>query len=765
MVWKLTLLATIQNEGKMTKSKSIIVFLYFIASASLFSQIYKDPNANVEDRVSDLLNKMTLDEKIGQMVQSGFWQYNDSLLNHVRNGEFGSFLNAGNVEDKYKLQTAAVEESRLGIPLIFGRDVVHGYRTMLPIPLGMAATWNPDLIQEGSKMAAREAAEEGVHWTFAPMIDITRDPRWGRIAETCGEDPYLTSVLGAAMVRGFQGNDLSDENTIAACAKHYVGYGATEGGKDYNTTLIPERELRNIYLPPFHSALKAGVATFMSAFNDLNGIPTSGNDFILRKVLRNEWEFDGFVVSDWESILEMIKHGYAEDESEAAFKAAKSGVNMEMASKCYYENLKERVELGDIDIRWIDELVSGILRIKFKLGLFENPYTRDFDKTTILSEENKNTAKETAIESIVLLQNKDKILPLDKNIKNLAIIGPLADAPWDQLGTWTVDGKAENTITPLEAIKEQFESSMHIEYVKGLESVRSNDNKYFQAASDAVKKADAAILFLGEDQQLSGEARCRAFIDLPGVQEELINELSKTGKPLVLVIMAGRPLTFGAIADKVHSILYAWHPGTMGGPAIADIIFGEVSPSGKLPVTFPRTVGQIPIYYNNKNTGRPPEPDQFGRKLGTPENPFGYRSFYLDVDYTPAYNFGYGLSYTKFEYSNLSLSTNKIKTGEHLRISILLKNAGNFEAKEIVQLYIRDLFGSVTRPIKELKKFEKISLKPGETKEVNFTISDEDLKFYDINMEYKAESGNFELFVGSSSKDNDLLKANFTYEN
>lgn len=745
----------------MNKFKKTSILLLFISASSIFSQNYKDPTLDLETRISALLSTMTLDEKIGQMQQSGFWKYEDSLLQVVRDGKIGSFLNVGNLEDKAKLQKVAVEESRLGIPIIFGRDVIHGYKTMLPIPLGQAATWNPQLVEEGAKMAAREAAEDGVHWTFAPMVDIARDPRWGRIAESCGEDPLLAEKIGSAMVRGFQGDNLNDANTIASCAKHYVGYGAAEGGKDYNTTLIPERELRDIYLRPFLAAVKAGAATLMSAFNDLNGVPTSGNRFTLKTILRDEWNFDGFVVSDWTSIEEMILHGYAKDGSEAALKAANAGVNMEMVSKNYANNLKSLIEAGAVDIKWIDELVAGILRVKFKLGLFEHPYTRTFDKFKTLNDEYKELAKEAAIESIVMLQNNDNYLPLSKNIKKLAIIGPLADAPWDQLGTWTVDGKPENTITPLTAIKNEYGNSTEIIYAKGLESARSIETDLFKEAIDALENADAGILFLGEDQLLSGETHSRAFINLPGVQEELINELSNAGKPLVLVIMAGRPLTFGNIANKVKSILYGWHPGTMGGPAVADIIFGKVSPSGKLPVTFPRTVGQIPLYYNRKNTGRPPAPNQLGRKLGTPENPEGYASYYLDVDFTPAYDFGFGLSYTNFEYSELKISKESFTPNEELGISVKVRNTGKIEAKETVQLYVRDIFGSVTRPVKELKSFEKISLKPGEMQEIKFTLSSENLKFHDINMEYKAESGDFELFVGSSSNDQDLLKTKF----
>ncbi len=733
--------------------------LFFFLNISLFfAQIYKNPSENIEKRISDLLNRMTLQEKIGQMQQYNLWEMNDKVLEEVADGKVGSFLNAGSKEDKIKLQTVAVSKSRLGIPLIFGRDVIHGYKTVLPIPLGQASTWNPDLIKKGAEVAAAEASEDGIHWTFAPMIDISRDPRWGRIAESCGEDPFLASVMGSAMIHGFQGENLAAPNTIAACAKHYVGYGAAEGGRDYNTTLIPEGELRNIYLKPFQAAVKTGVATLMSAFNDLNGVPATGNNFTLKKILRKEWLFDGFVVSDWGAVSEMINHGFAKDGEEAAVKAVNAGVNMEMVTENYKTHLTQLINSGKVKVEWIDTLVAGILRVKFKLGLFDNPFGINPSKTT-LTNTNKKIAKEIATESIVLLQNRNSTLPLNiDKINNLAIVGPLADAPADQLGTWSLDGNPANVITPLKAIKKEFGHKLKIYYSKAMETPRSNDRKYFNDALEIAGKSDCVLLFLGEDAMLSGETHCRAFLNLPGKQEELIDELSKLGKPLILIILAGRPLTFGNVANKVNSILYAWHPGIMGGEAISDILFGKVSPSGKLPVTFPRTVGQIPIYYNHKNTGRPPSPNQLGRTLGTPENPDGYASYYLDVDYTPAYPFGYGLTYSSLKYSNLSLSDKTIKLDDTLQVSVSVTNTGNFRTKEIVELYIRDLYGSITRPIKELKGFKKIDLAPGESRKVKFSLSAEDFKFYDINMNYIAEPGEFEIFVGGSSNDKDLLK-------
>lgn len=749
------------------KLKRFTPLILIVCLTIINAQTYKNAQADIEERIQDLLSRMTLAEKIGQLQQYSLrkqfssGKLPDKLAQQIRDGKVGSFLNAGTIADRETIQKIAVNETRLGIPIIFGRDVIHGYRTILPIPLGQAATWNYDLLKKGSAMAAREAAEDGYHWTFAPMIDISRDTRWGRIAESCGEDPYMTSQFAKAMVEGFQGDDLSAPHTIASCAKHYIGYGATEGGRDYNTTLIPERELRDVYLKPFKTAVDAGAATLMSAFNDLNGVPTSGNKFTLKTILRDEWNFDGFVVSDWKSITDMMKHGYTKDGKEAALKAFNAGVNMEMVSKHYQNNLEQLLKEGKVKSEWLDEMVAGILRIKFKLGLFETPYRRYSKSEKTFSDEYKELAKESTIESAVLLKNDNNLLPLSESIKSLAVIGPMSDDPVEQLGTWNKEGRKEETVTPLAALRKLYKNKIKINYAPGLTSTRSTETAHFAKAVEAAKNSDAVVLFLGEDHLLSGETHCRAFINLPGAQEKLIKEIHKTGKPVIVVVLAGRALTFGNIIDKINSLVFFWHPGTMGGPAIADLLFGKVSPSGKLPVTFPRTVGQIPLYYNHKNTGKPPVKNQLGIKLGTPENPVGYASYYLDVDFTPAYYFGYGMSYTTFKYSDLKLSSNSITKTDKLTVSVKVKNTGNYKAKETVQLYIRDLFGSVTRPVKELKGFEKISLKPGETKVVSFTLSEEDLKFWDIDMKYVSESGDFEIFVGSSSRSEDLLKSAF----
>jgi beta-glucosidase len=743
-------------------TKQVVILLLLIFGAQSTAQ---SAGSKVEEdkKINQLLDKMTIEEKIGQMAQFHLWSRNndfEQLSEVIRNGDVGSFLNAGDRTNKEKLQRVAVEESRLGIPLIFGRDVIHGYRTVFPIPLGQAASWNPVLVEKAAAIAAKEAAQAGIHWTFAPMLDISRDARWGRIAESAGEDPFLASALAAAMTKGFQGNDLADPYTIAACAKHYVGYGAAEGGRDYNTTLIPEHELRSIYLPPFKAAVDAGVATIMSGFNDLNGVPASGNPFTLRQILRTEWEFDGFVVSDWNSMVEMIQHGFCADEREVVLKAITAGVDMEMVSESYQNHLKELIESGQVDINFLNEAVANILRVKFRLGLFENPYPVPYDENVMLHADHLKVARELAAQSLVLLKNEDNTLPINKNTKSIAVIGPLADSPLDQLGTWTPDGKAEDTITPLQAIKENS-PGFDILFSKGLESPRSPDKDLFDEAISAAKKSDLAILFMGEDYLISGEAHSRAFLNLPGVQKDLVEEIAETGTPIVLVIMAGRPLTFASLIDKAEAIVYAWHPGTMGGSAIVDVLTGKVVPSGKLPVSFPRTAGQIPVYYNHRNTGRPASKEMLGIPLGTPEDPKGYVSNYLDADFTPQYPFGYGLSYSSFDYQDLKLSVEKLKPGKKLTVTVQVQNNGKYTADEIVQLYIRDRSASVTRPVKELKGFQRISLNANESRTVSFELSEQDLAFWNIDMKFTAEAGIFDVMIGGSSVDEDLLLESF----
>ncbi len=727
--------------------------------------IVKDP---IDKRVNDLLDQMTLQEKVGQMSQfAGRGGIPWDLKEAVQQGKVGSILNEVGTETLNELQRIAVEESRLGIPILIGRDVIHGFQTMMPIPLGQAASWNPELIEKGARVAAIEAASAGIHWTFAPMIDITRDPRWGRIAESLGEDPYMAGVLGSAMVKGFQGEDLSEPGSIAACAKHFAGYGYSEAGKDYAYVNISENELRNVVLPPFKACVDAGVATFMTAFSDVNGVPATGNEFLLKEVLREEWNFDGFVVSDWDSVIQLITHGFVENGKEAALEAVRAGVDMEMASHTYLHNLETLVQEGSISEEKIDQYVSNILRVKFELGLFEKPYTDLSDFPLKGNKEHLKVSKQAAIESCVLLKNDYNTLPLNKEgIQNLAIIGPLADDGFEQMGTWTFDGKAEWCQTPLQAIKALLGKEVNIHVAKGLETTRTKNQDGFEAAIEAAKKSDTVIMFMGEEAILSGEAHCRADIDLPGCQNELLKEISKLGKSTILVIMAGRPLTLDKTQHYVNSMLYAWHPGTMGGPAIADLLFGKVSPSGKLPVTFPKMVGQIPIYYNHRNSGKPADHDSFTHIDDIPVRAFqtsvGNTSFHMDAGFEPLYPFGFGMSYSHFHYHDIWLSSDSIKKGDTVEIYAELTNTGQFEAVEIAQLYIHDLVGSVTRPVKELKGFQRVSLHPGEIRTITFKLHTDDLAFYNRKMKRVIESGRFHVWIGGDS--NATLKASFRIE-
>ncbi len=712
-------------------------------------------------RVNELLEKMTIQEKIGQMSQFANRKViTEDFRSAIREGKVGSILNEVDEAKLKELQRIAREESRLGIPIIIGRDVIHGFQTMMPIPLGQAASWNPKLIEEGARVAAIEAASSGIHWTFAPMIDISRDPRWGRIAETLGEDTYLTSVLGKAMIQGFQGDDLSKSDSIAACAKHFAGYGYSEAGKDYAYVNISENELRNVVLPPFKAAADAGVATFMAAFSDLNGVPASGNEFLMKNILRDEWNYEGFVVSDWDSVIQLITHGFSENEKEAAFEAVNAGVDMEMASHTYLHNLELLVEKGRIPIEKIDQCVRNILKVKFDLGLFDKP---DFDQLDFPEKGNDEflqIAKQAALESIVLLKNDFNKLPLKKNnIKDLAIIGPLADDGFEQMGTWTFDGKEEWCQTPLQAIQEMVGEDVNIHVARGMETTRSkNKDEYYLEAMEIAKKSDTIIFFLGEEAILSGEAHCRADIDLPGYQNELLEEISKLGKSTVLVIMAGRPLTLDKTQHFVNAMLFAWHPGTMGGPAIADILFGNEYPSGKLPVTFPKMVGQIPIYYNQRNSGKPATYDSFTHideiEPRAGQTSVGNTSFHLDAGFEPLYPFGFGLSYGHFIYHNIWLSSGVIEMGESIEVYAQLTNNGRYDSIEIAQLYIRDLVGNVTRPIKELKGFQRVHLNVGETKTITFHLHTDDLAFYNRKMELVTEPGQFEVWVGGNSNAN-----------
>jgi beta-glucosidase len=730
----------------------------FLAFTPLISRSSPPTGPALDAAVEELLGRMTLAEKLGQMSQASRQPYADHIAQtkeSVRKGELGSILNATNREQVEEFQRIAVEESRLKIPLLFGLDVIHGYRTLFPIPLAQSCSWNPELVQKAARVAAEEATSEGIRWTFAPMIDLTRDARWGRIAETVGEDPLLASRLGAAMVRGFQGDDLSSPTSMAACGKHFVGYGAAEAGRDYNTTLIPDTELRNFYLPAFKAAKDAGVLTYMSAFNDLNGVPTSANARVLRKILRDEWRFNGFVVSDWTSIDELIPHGFAADGREAAQRAISAGVDMEMVSTHYRDHGAKLLDEKQLDLAMIDESVRRILRVKFQLGLFSNPYTaRETPRTSKypLKPENLQVARELATQSMVLLKNDGALLPLTAaKLKSIAVIGPLADSGDDMRGCWFCESNPGDTVTPLAALREAMAPGTKIIHAPGTKRDIDDSTDGFAAAIKAAKQAEVVVLCLGEGRDLSGEARSRAFLNLPGAQEKLFDAVAATGKPIILVLFSGRPMVFPRQFAKARAVFYAWHPGTMAGPALTDLLLGKATPSGKLTVSFPRTVGQIPIYYNRRNTGRPPQKENVGIPMGTPQDPQGYYSKFIDVHSTPEFPFGHGLSYTTFAYSDLVVTAPKSHDGT-LTVTATVKNTGSREGVEVVQLYTRDLVGSITRPIRELKGFERVPLKAGEQRTITFNVPAKDLGFFNEDGRFIIEPGKFHVWVGGSSE-------------
>ncbi len=712
----------------------VLLLFIFIASTVLIAQ---DTGAKIdyEARIQTLLQQMTLEEKIGQLHQvSGLVPGYEQL---IREGKVGSFLNLTGVEIYNKLQELAVKESRLGIPLIFGLDVIHGYRTILPIPLAEAASWDPELVTKTAAMAAKEAAVSGIQWTFAPMVDIARDPRWGRIAEGSGEDPYLGSALAEARVRGFQGQNLSDPFAVVACPKHYVGYGAAEGGRDYNTVDMSFQTLRDIYLPPFRAAIAAGAGTIMSAFNELNGLPASANSFTLNRILRDEWGFEGFVVSDWNSIGELLNHGIAANPAEAGRKALVAGVDMDMMGFVYINHLASLVKKGEITEEVVNEAARRVLRIKFKKGLFDQPFIDPkLEKEVILNQEHLRLALESAQKSIVLLKNDGQLLPLSKNLASVAVIGPLANNSIAPLGCWSCEGKSEDVITVLQGLRSKL-GSQKISYAAGCD-ISGTSKKGFDEAIKIARKAKVAILVVGEGADMSGEASSRSSLNLPGVQEELVKAIVATGTPTVVVLMNGRPLAIPWIAEHVAAIVESWFLGVQTGPAIADVLFGDYNPSGKLPVSFPRTVGQVPIHYNHKNTGRPPANEKFTSK-------------YLDLPSTPLFPFGHGLSYTQFEYRNLQINVQKDNFLTVISASAEVENVGARAGDEIVQLYTRDLAASLARPVKELKGFQRISLQPGEKRIVQFQVKAEALGFYNWNLEYVVEPGEFQLWIGPSS--------------
>lgn len=704
----------------------------------------------IEAKIDALLAKMTLEEKAGQMSQrSGKGDDGpQDIESEIRKGHIGSFLNILNdLEKRNRLQKIAVEESRLGIPLIFGSDVIHGCRTIFPVPLAEAASWDIDLMQQTASVAAAEARALGIDWTFSPMVDIARDPRWGRIVEGAGEDTYLGSLIAEAKVRGYQGQDLSAPDTIAACLKHYAVYGASQAGREYHATEVPMRTVWEVYLPPFRAGVEADAATLMSGFNDLNGIPTSADKFLLTDVLRDEWGFDGFVVSDWRSVKQLINQGFAADQAQAAVLAAAAGVDMEMTSRTYFDYLPQLVRQGVVSEKILDTAVRRILRTKFRLGLFDNPYVDPaLQNKVILTPEHREAARQAVRESMVLVKNENNLLPLSQNVKSIALIGPLADNRPDLLGTWSLAGKAEDVVTVMEGLRNALGDACKINYAKGCD-LDSGSTAGFSDAVKAAENSDMVIMAVGEGVMHNGEAHSRTSIDLPGVQLELLKEIHKTGKPVVMLLFAGRSLTINWELENIPAILLAWHPGIEGGNGIADVLLGQYNPAGKITVTFPRSVGQIPIYYNMKNSGRPiDENDRFTTR-------------YIDSPNTPLLPFGFGLGYTTFTYGNLKIENSNVKIPGTVRVSADITNTGDRAGHEVVQLYVRDLVGSVTRPVKELKGFKRIYLEPGRTTTVTFDVSTDDLRFYDINMDYRVEPGDFDVWVGPNSVEG--LKGSF----
>ncbi|PIF32711.1 beta-glucosidase [Flavobacterium sp. 9] len=726
---------------------------------SLFATAQQE---TIDQKVNALLKKMTIEEKIGQLNQytgdnqaTGPITINPNKQSEIKQGLIGSMLNIIGTKYTRQYQELAMQ-SRLKIPLLFGQDVIHGYKTTFPIPLAEAASWDLAAIELAARVAATEAAASGIHWTFAPMVDISRDPRWGRVMEGAGEDTYLGSKIAYARVKGFQGNKLGDLNSVMACVKHFAAYGAGVGGRDYNSVDMSERMLFETYLPPFKAALDAGAATFMNSFNDLNGIPASGNAHLQRDILKGKWNFQGFVVSDWGSIGEMVAHGYSKDLKAAALSAITAGSDMDMESNAYRYNLAELVKEGKVSIDLIDDAVKRILRKKYELGLFDDPYRYSDEKRAekaLNNPENRKAALEVAQKSIVLLKNDNQTLPISKSVKTIAFIGPMVKEYKANMGFWSVELPEVNydkwVVSQWDGLQNKVGKNTKLLYAKGCEVDGDNKDGFAEAVATA-QQADVVILSIGERRDQSGEAKSRSNLGLPGVQEDLVKAIQATGKPVVVLINAGRPLVFNWTADNVPAIVYTWWLGTEAGNAIANVLFGDYNPSGKLPMTFPREVGQVPIYYNHFSTGRPAKD----------ENATNYVSAYIDLKNSPKFPFGYGLSYTQFGYSDLKLSSTKIKSNETIKVSFQLSNVGKVAGEEVVQLYLKDKFGSVVRPVLELRDFQKVKLNAGETKTIEFTIDKEKLSFYNDKLEWGAEPGDFELMIGTSSADI-KLRSNF----
>ena len=746
------------------KRNLTILATLFLGALGVHAQNGEIPSSvqNVEAKVDSVLNLMTLEEKIGQMVQyNGSWDLtgpasetgNKQKEERLKKGLVGSMLNVLSIEATEQAQRLNMENSRIKIPLIFGYDVIHGYKTIFPVPLGETASWDLEAMERSAQIAALESVAEGVNWTFSPMIDISRDARWGRIMEGSGEDPYLTAKVAVAKVKGYQGSDLADPKTIAATAKHFAGYGLAEGGKDYNAVNIGKNELHNVVLPPFHAAADAGVATFMNAFNTIDGIPATGSESLQRQLLKGEWNWNGFVVSDWGSIAEMIPHGFARDKSHAAELALKAGSDMDMEGNAYETSLEDLVANGTVNEELINDAVRRILRVKFKMGLFDDPYLYlDGElKASVPYEEHRAEAREIARKSIVLLKNEGDLLPLSASAKTIAVIGPLADDKDTPIGNWRAQGESNSAVSVLEGLKNQ--SNATITYAKGVTlgegersflmplKINETDRSEIPAAVENARNADVVVMVLGEDAFQSGEGRSQVEVGLAGLQMELLKEVQKVNKNIILVLINGRPLEITWASENIPAIVEAWQLGTESGNAIADVLLGKYNPSGKLPVSFPRAVGQEPLYYNHKSTGRPSNPTHVTY------------SHYTDIENGALYPFGFGLSYTSFEYAEPKLSASNISEGESATLQVSVTNTGKVKGKEVVQLYLKDKVASAARPVKELKGFELIELEAGETKNVEFVIDEEMLKFYSASEKWEAEPGEFELMVGGNSED------------
>ena len=738
----------------MKKIGSIIrlICLFFL---SMQTNLLNAQTKTIAQKVDSVLQLMTIEEKVGQLNQynddwtaTGPVTKDNDKAKQVKEGTVGSLLNCMGAERTRNWQNVAMQ-SRLKIPLLFGQDVIHGYKTTFPIPLAEAASWDMDAIQLAARIAATEAAASGIHWTFAPMVDIARDPRWGRVMEGAGEDPYLGSMIATARVKGFQGNKLGDLDAVMACAKHFAAYGAAIGGRDYNSVDMSDRLLWEVYLPPFKAAVDAGAATFMNSFNDLNGVPATGNAYLQRTILKGKWNYSGFVVSDWGSIGEMINHGNVKNSYEAALSAITAGSDMDMESRSYKNNLAQLVKENKVPIAFVDDAVKRILQKKFELGLFDDPFrfsNVQRENKVLNDPEHLKIARQVAAKSIVLLKNQNHLLPISKNTKTIAFIGPLVKEVKQNMGFWSIElpdvDYSKFIVTQWQGVQNKISKNSHLLYAKGCD-IEGNNKNGFAEAVETAKKADVVIISVGERRDMSGEAKSRSNIHLPGVQEELIKAIQATGKPVVVLINAGRPLIFNWTADHVPAIVYSWWLGTAAGDAIADVLFGDYNPSAKLPISFPREEGQIPVYYSHFNTGRPAHND----------SDLNYVSAYTDLSNSPRYAFGYGLSYSNFKYSNLQLSKNKMNADETIEVSLQISNIGNYAGEETVQLYLRDRVGSIVRPVKELKDFKKLFLNAGETKTIRFMIDQQKLSFYNQQLQWVAEPGDFDLMIGSSSDD------------